>query len=149
MRLCSIASGSSGNCIYVGHASTHLLIDAGISGKRIEQGLAEMGVEPQSLSGILVTHEHSDHIQGIGILARKYGIPIYGTVETFCAMKKGRTNIGKVDDTLFQQVYPEEGITIGEIHVTPFSVSHDAANPVAYVFEADGHKIGMATDLGI
>ena len=149
MRLCSIASGSSGNCIYVGHASTHLLIDAGISGKRIEQGLAEVGVEPQNLSGILVTHEHSDHIQGIGVLARKYGIPIYGTVETFCAMKKGKTNIGKVDDTLFQQVFPEECISIGEIKVTPFAVSHDAANPVAYVFEADGHKIGMATDLGV
>lgn len=149
MRLCSIASGSSGNCIYIGHASTHLLIDAGISGKRIEQGLMEMGVEPQSISGILVTHEHSDHIQGIGILARKYQIPIYGTAETFCAMKKGKTNIGKVDDTLFQQVFPKDRITIGDIKVTPFSVSHDAANPVAYAFEAEGHKIGMATDLGV
>jgi len=149
MRLCSIASGSSGNCIYVGHASTHLLIDAGISGKRIEQGLESIGVEPGSISGILVTHEHSDHIQGIGILARKYQIPIYGTVETFCAMKKGKTNIGKVDDALFQQVFPEKEITIGEISVTPFPVSHDAANPVAYKFYADGHKIGMATDLGV
>ena len=149
MRLCSIASGSSGNCSYVGHASTHLLIDAGISGKRIEQGLMEIGVAPGELSGILVTHEHSDHIQGIGILARKYGIPLYGTVETFCAMKKGKTNIGRVDDALFQQVFPEKGLTIGAIDVTPFSISHDAANPVAYVFEAEGHKIGMATDLGI
>jgi len=149
MRLCSIASGSSGNCIYVGHASTHLLIDAGISGKRIEQGLAEIGVEPGSISGLLVTHEHSDHIQGIGVLARKYQIPIYGTVETFCAMKKGKTSIGKVDDALFQQVFPEQEITIGEITVTPFSVSHDAANPVAYVFRAEGYKIGMATDLGV
>ncbi|MBO5351796.1 MAG: MBL fold metallo-hydrolase [Lachnospiraceae bacterium] len=149
MRLCSIASGSSGNCIYVGHASTHLLIDAGISGKRIEQGLAENGVDPKNLSGILVTHEHSDHIQGIGVLARKYGIPLYGTVETFCAMKKGKTSIGKVDDALFQQVYPGKGLNIGEITVTPFAVSHDAANPVAYVFEAEGQKIGMATDLGV
>ncbi len=88
MRLCSIASGSSGNCIYVGHASTHLLIDAGISGKRIEQGLLEIGVEPASLSGLLVTHEHSDHIQGVGVLARKYGIPMYGTVETFWHEKR-------------------------------------------------------------
>ena len=149
MRLCSIASGSSGNCIYVGHASTHLLIDAGISGKRIEQGLMEMGVNPGELSGILVTHEHSDHIQGIGVLARKYGIPLYGTVETFCAMKKGKTNIGRVDDALFQQIFPERGVTIGSIDVMPFSISHDAANPVAYVFEAEGHKIGMATDLGV
>lgn len=109
----------------------------------------EIGVDPASLSGLLITHEHSDHIQGVGILARKYGLPIYGTVETFCAMKKGKTNIGKIEDALFQQVFPEKGITIGEIEVTPFSVSHDAANPVAYVLEAEGHKIGMATDLGI
>lgn len=149
MRLCSIASGSSGNCIYAGHASTHLLIDAGISGKKIEQGLSEAGIEPESLGGILVTHEHSDHIQGLGVLARKYKIPIYGTVETFCAMKKGKTNIGKIEDSLFCPVIPEESFSIGDILITPFSVSHDAANPVAYVFEADGHKIGMATDLGV
>ena len=149
MRLCSIASGSSGNCVYVGHASTHLLVDAGISGKRIEQGLMEIGVEPAKLSGILITHEHSDHIQGVGVLARKYGLPIYGTVETFCAMKKGKCSIGKVEDALFQQIFPEKELTIGEIGITPFSVSHDAANPVAYVFEADGQKIGMATDLGV
>lgn len=149
MRLCSIASGSSGNCIYVGHASTHLLIDAGISGKRIEQGLLEVGVDPGTISGILITHEHSDHIQGVGVLARKYRIPIYGTVETFCAMKKGKTSIGKVEDALFQEVHPETGFHIGEISVMPFTISHDAANPVAYVFEAEGHKIGMATDLGV
>lgn len=149
MRLCSIASGSSGNCIYVGHASTHLLVDAGISGKKIEQGLLEAGVKPESLTGLLVTHEHSDHIQGLGVLARKYGIPIYGTVETFCAMKKGKTSIGKVEDALLQPVIPEESFSIGEIQITPFSVSHDAANPVAYTFEAEGHKIGMATDLGV
>ncbi len=149
MRLCSIASGSSGNCIYVGHASTHLLIDAGISGKRIEQGLCEIGVDPKSLGGILITHEHSDHIQGVGVLARKYQIPLYGTVETFCAMQKGKTSVGKIDQMLFQPVRPEEGFMIGEIKVHPFSVSHDAANPVAYSFTADGQKIGMATDLGV
>lgn len=149
MRLCSIASGSSGNCIYVGHASTHLLIDAGISGKRIEEGLRGIEVEPEELAGILITHEHSDHIQGVGVLARKYKVPLYGTVETFCAMKKGKTNLGKVDDGLFREVDPEKSFSIGDIRVMPFSVSHDAANPVAYVFEADGKKIGMATDLGV
>ncbi len=148
MKLCSIASGSSGNCIYVAHASTHLLVDAGISGKRIEQGLLQIGVNPKELSGVLITHEHSDHVQGVGVLARKYGIPIYGTVETFCAMKKGKTCIGKIDDRLFQQIYPEQKWNIGDITITPFSVSHDAANPVAYVLEAQGKKIGMATDLG-
>ncbi len=148
MRLCSIASGSSGNCIYVAHASTHLLVDAGISGKRIEEGLLQIGVNPKELSGILVTHEHLDHVQGIGVLARKYGIPIYSTVETFCAIKKGKNSIGKIDDILFQQIYSEQTWKIGEITITPFSVSHDAANPVAYVLEAEGKKIGMVTDLG-
>ena len=148
MRLCSIASGSSGNCIYVAHASTHLLVDAGVSGKRIEEGLLQIGVNPKELSGILVTHEHTDHVQGVGVLARKYGIPIYSTVETFCAMKKGKASIGKIDDILFQQIYPDQKWKIGEITITPFSVSHDAANPVAYVLEAEGKKIGMATDLG-
>ena len=128
MRLCSIASGSSGNCIYVGHASTHLLIDAGISGKRIEQGLEQMGVAPDSLSGILITHEHSDHIQGVGVLARKYKIPIYGTVETFCAMKHGKTNIGKVDDALFQPILPEQGFSVGELQVFPFAISRSSVS---------------------
>ena len=73
MRLCSIASGSSGNCIYIGHGATHVLVDAGISGKRIEEGLISIGVAPESISGLFVTHEHSDHVQGIGVLARKYG----------------------------------------------------------------------------
>lgn len=149
MRLCSIASGSSGNCIYIGHGATHVLVDAGISGKRIEEGLISIGVAPESISGLFVTHEHSDHVQGIGVLARKYGIPIYGTVETFCAMKKGKTYLGKVDEALFHWITPEEVIPVGELCVTAFRVSHDAANPVAYVLEADGQKIGMATDLGM
>lgn len=149
MRLCSIASGSSGNCIYIGHGSTHILVDAGISGKRIEEGLKGIGVTPESISGVFITHEHIDHIQGIGVLARKYGIPIYGTVETFCSMRKGKNSVGKIDDALFHWISPEKQIPIGEIEVTPFRVSHDAANPVAYILEADGMKIGMATDLGV
>lgn len=79
MRFVSIASGSSGNCIYAGTDTTHILIDAGISNKRIEQGLGEIGVTGKELSAIVITHEHSDHVKGLGILARKYGIPIYGT----------------------------------------------------------------------
>lgn len=149
MRLCSIASGSSGNCIYIGHASTHLLVDAGISGRRIEEGLKSIDVPVEKLLGIFITHEHSDHIQGIGVLARKYGIPLYGTKETFAAMQNGKTNIGKVNTALFRPVLPETAVTVGDIEIMPFSISHDAANPVAYEFRADGRKIGMATDLGM
>ena len=82
MRLCSIASGSSGNCIYVGDDKTHLLVDTGISKKRVEQGLHTLGVRGDELQGILITHEHIDHIQGLGVFSRKYEIPIYGTKGT-------------------------------------------------------------------
>ena len=75
MRLCSIASGSSGNCIYVGSDNTHLLVDVGISGKRVEQGLNELDLTGKDIDGILITHEHSDHIKGLGVMARKYQIP--------------------------------------------------------------------------
>ena len=82
MRLCSIASGSSGNCIYVGSDSTHLLIDTGISKKRIEEGLKELEIKGDEIDGILITHEHSDHIQGLGVFSRKYEVPIYATPGT-------------------------------------------------------------------
>ena len=82
MRLCSIASGSSGNCIYVGDDRTHLLVDTGISKKRVEEGLHTLGIKGDEIEGILVTHEHIDHIQGLGVFSRKYKIPIYGTKGT-------------------------------------------------------------------
>ena len=87
MRLCSIASGSSGNCIYTGTDHTHLLIDTGISKKRIEEGLKGLEIKGEELNGILVTHEHSDHIQGLGVFSRKYEIPIYATKGTIEALQ--------------------------------------------------------------
>ena len=90
MRLCSIASGSSGNCIYVGSDDTHLLVDVGISGKRMEQGLNELELTGKDIDGILITHEHSDHIKGLGVVARKYQIPIYTTGGTVDALSPDR-----------------------------------------------------------
>ena len=87
MRLVSIASGSSGNCIYAGTENTHILIDAGISNKRIEQGLNDIGVKGSELDGVFITHEHSDHVKGLGVLARKHGVPIYATEETIEEIK--------------------------------------------------------------
>lgn len=149
MRVCAVASGSSGNCVYVGNGETHLLVDAGISGKRIEQALTQIEVAPEGLRGILITHEHSDHIQGIGVLARRYGIPLYGTAETLCGMLKGKTNLGRIPEELLHEVKPGEALWFDDLVARPHRVSHDAANPVCYTFEADGKKAALVTDLGM
>lgn len=148
MKLCSLASGSSGNCTYIGSNHANILIDAGISGKRIEYGLNCIDIKPADLEGILITHEHSDHIQGIGVLARRYHTPIYGTKETLQAIS-GMKSMGAIPAELFRPVLPDEGFYINDIFVEPFQISHDAVNPVCYTFSAEGHKIGMATDLGV
>ena len=93
LELCSIASGSSGNCICVGSDQTHILLDAGISGKRIENGLNCMGLKGTDISAILVTHEHIDHTAGLGVLARRYGIPLYATQGTIDGSKRKSRNV--------------------------------------------------------
>ena len=109
MKLCSIASGSSGNCIFAGSETTSLLIDAGISGKRVEAGLAVLDRSAKELDGILVTHEHSDHIQGLGVLARRYGIPIYATDGTIQAMQQTKS-LGKFPEGIFHTIHADDAI---------------------------------------
>ncbi len=147
MKLCSIASGSSGNCIYVGSRNTNLLVDAGVSAKRIEYGLDDIDIKPDTLQGILITHEHSDHISGLGILARKYHIPIYATYKTVCALQRIKS-LGETPSELYHYVRPDETFFINDICVEPFSTSHDASDPVCYTMQSEGRKIGIATDLG-
>ena len=147
MKLCSIASGSSGNCIFAGSETTSLLIDAGISGKRVEAGLAVLDRSAKELDGILVTHEHSDHIRGLGVLARKYGIPIYSTPGTINAMLEQQL-LGKVEEGLFHTVTPDCHFELGDLEVQPFRVSHDAAEPVAYRMCRGEKSVAVATDLG-
>lgn len=148
MRLCSIASGSSGNCIYVGNGFTHLLVDAGISAKRIEEGLTQLGVLPRQLSGILITHEHSDHIQGLKVFLKKYQIPLYSTRKTLESLLRGK-NALECDYHQLYQIQYEEDFKIGDITIHPFPISHDASQPVSYSFSCQNQKIGMATDLGV
>ncbi len=148
IQLCSIASGSSGNCIYVGSSNTHLLVDAGISGKRIKAGLDAIQVDPASLDGILVTHEHSDHISGLGVMARRYKMPIYLTPKTWSVLRNYKT-IGKVDESLIRFINADEPMMINDMKIIPFRTSHDAADPVCYTFETDDKKVGFATDLGV
>lgn len=147
MRLVSIASGSSGNCIYVGSDQTHILVDAGISNKRIEQGLNEIGLKGGELSAIVITHEHSDHVKGLGVLARKHGIPIYGTKETLEEIGS-MSSLGAVPDELFHEVRPDVEFSIGDLELLPFSIDHDAANPVAYRVKHERRCVAVATDMG-
>ena len=147
MRLCSIASGSSGNCIYVGSENTHLMIDAGISGKRIEEGLNEVGLKTGEMDGILITHEHSDHIGGLGVVARKHKLPIYATKGTITQIRKTKA-LGQIDEGLFREIRPDLEFSIGDLTVTPIAISHDAAEPVAYILRQGEKSVGVITDLG-
>ncbi len=147
MKFCSIASGSSGNCIYAGSSGTSLLIDAGVSGKRIEAGLRDIDLTTTDIDGILVTHEHSDHIKGLGVLARRYGIPVYGTEGTLRAVRESGS-VGKISDELLKVIRADEEFVIGDLTITPFAVSHDAAEPVGYRIGHNGKSCAVATDMG-
>ncbi|MEG0793713.1 MAG: MBL fold metallo-hydrolase [Lachnospiraceae bacterium] len=148
MRLCSIASGSSGNCIYVGSSNTHLLIDTGISKKRIKEGLLEVGVNGNEIDGILVTHEHSDHIQGLGVFSREFKIPIFATKGTLEGIKSCST-LGTIPDGLFHEIKADQKFGLGELHIHPFAISHDAQEPTGYRIEKDDKSVAIATDLGL
>lgn len=147
MRLCSIASGSSGNCIYVGSETTHLLVDIGISGKRAESGLRELELTGRDIDGILITHEHADHIQGLGVISRKYGIPIYATAGTIKAIRE-YASLGSIDESLFCAVQADRKLVIKDLTVNPMSISHDAAQPVGYRISYGDRRIAICTDLG-
>lgn len=148
MRLCSIASGSSGNCIYTGSDHTHLLVDAGISKKRVEFGLESLDLKGEELGGIFVTHEHADHIQGLGVFSRKYEIPIYGSPGTIAGIRACKS-LGKMPEGLLHEVSADEDFVIGDLKVHPFRISHDANEPTGYrIFQGD-KSVAVATDIGI
>lgn len=148
MNFVSITSGSSGNCIYVGTDNTHVLIDAGISGKRIETGLNSIGLKADELSGILITHEHADHIQGLGVMARRYGIPIYATRGTIAGILQSK-NIGEIPTELFTVIEADGAFSIQDLNINPVRISHDANEPVAYRIGHDNKSVGICTDLGM
>lgn len=148
MKLCSIASGSSGNCIYVGNETTNLIVDAGISGKRIENGLSELEVSAAQLDGILVTHEHLDHVKGLGVMTRRYGLPIYATRGTIEALMRTK-DMAATPEQLLHEIRPDEPFKLKDVEVHPIHISHDAADPVAYRFSDDGRSVAVMTDLGM
>ncbi|MBR5046972.1 MAG: MBL fold metallo-hydrolase [Eubacterium sp.] len=147
MRLASIASGSSGNCIYVGNDKTQFLVDLGISCKRITEGMREMDLDPGKLSGVFITHEHVDHIQGLGVFLRKYKIPVFATASTIDRILSV-SSLGKLDKGLFEIIRPDQPIEEGGIRIEASSVLHDAADPVCYTFSDPDAKVGIATDFG-
>lgn len=147
LELCSIASGSSGNCICIGNDNEHILIDAGISGKRIENGLKEFDLKAEEMSAILVTHEHIDHIAGLGVMARRYHLPIYATAGTIEAIKNVKS-VGKIDEDLFHPISAGDVFSIGELTLKSIHVSHDAADPIAYRVNYGDRRMAVITDLG-
>ena len=148
MRLCPLYSGSSGNCIYIGSSDTHLLVDIGVSNRKAECGLNSIGLTGRDINGILITHEHSDHIQGIGVFSRKYGVPMYATEKTIAAILDNSKYLGEIDRSLFNPIKADEEFLLGDIYVNPIHISHDAADPVAYRFSNNGHRMAVCTDLG-
>lgn len=147
MRMMSIASGSSGNCIYVGTEDTHLLIDTGVSCKKINEGLKELGLTGEDITAVLVTHEHSDHIGGLGVFLRKYKTPVYSAEETIDQIYQAK-NIGKLPEGCFHPVKAEEPFEIGDVRIKPLAISHDAARPLAYRMDSGSASAAVVTDLG-
>jgi len=145
VRFCSLASGSSGNCHLINDGKNFILIDAGLSGKQIENKLREVDIDPKNLSAILVSHEHSDHICGVGILSRRYNIPIYANSGTWTGME---CKIGNVKDENIKCFTSNENFSIGDFNIRPYKISHDANDPVGFSIVKDNIKISIATDLG-
>lgn len=146
LKYCSIGSGSSGNCHYVGYKDTNILVDAGLSGKRIATTLKDIEVEANKIKGIFITHEHSDHIKGAGILSRKFDIPIFANIKTWCSMKD---KLGDIQDKNMKVFENDKTYSIGDIIIRPFSIEHDAADAVGYNFyTGNDEKMSIATDIG-
>jgi phosphoribosyl 1,2-cyclic phosphodiesterase len=145
-----LASGSRGNCAIVASACTKILVDAGISCRETFKRMKGLGEEPQSLSAILITHEHSDHVAGLATLAKRLRIPVFMTGATHQAWSRAMRNQTGERPQLdkFESFEAGHGFQVGDIAVRPFTIPHDAADPVGFTFRAEGIKVGVATDLG-
>ena len=145
LLMCPIASGSSGNCTYIVLNGTRLLVDAGISCARICSGLAQIGTTPEELHGILITHEHVDHIKGLTVFCRRHEIPIYANAGTWEGMEEKRV---EVPDKLKRVFETDEEFFLDKVSVRPFAIPHDAREPVGFVISASPLSCAVATDIG-
>lgn len=145
LNFCSLYSGSSGNSLFVETQNTKLLVDAGVSCKKIENALQDIKVDPSSIDGILITHEHTDHVQGLGTISRKFDLPVFVNQETLDAMPKQKD---KIPDKNIKTFKISDKFEIGDLLIDPFSIPHDAANPCGFNIYKDDKKISIATDIG-
>jgi phosphoribosyl 1,2-cyclic phosphodiesterase len=143
LAVCSLASGSKGNATYISNGDTSILIDAGLSGVEIQRRLASRNLDPEHLNAIIVTHEHSDHIRGVGVLSRRYNLPVYINRETH----RASPGLGSLHET--KSFECGRTFQISNLTVHPFSISHDAEDPVGFTIGQNGATIAIATDLGI
>lgn len=140
---CPLASGSKGNCIYVGTKNTKILIDAGLSARAIVAKLAEINVDIADIDAIIVSHEHTDHITGLKVLAFKMGIPVFANNETAKGIVETFHDCPK-----FKIFSTGETFEFGDFQIHPFSIQHDTLDPVAFTIKLDSLKMGFCTDLG-
>ena len=145
LTLCPLFSGSSGNSVYISCGGVRLLVDAGVSAARIQAGLRELGVDVGDLDAILITHEHVDHVRGLGVLCRKYGLPVYANEGTWRGILEKEAGIPARCVLTF---YTGENFYIGGVDVRPFAIPHDANEPVGFTFTVQGMRCGVATDIG-
>ena len=143
MKFSVLGSGSKGNCTLVESGRTRILIDNGFSGKEVLLRLQAIGIGAESLSALLVTHEHADHVKGVGVLARKLRLPVYVNEATFRAAE---THLGQLP--VRNEFATGESFAIEEVHIHPFAVSHDSADPAGFVLEGNGQRLGYCTDTG-
>ena len=145
LKFCSLYSGSSGNSLFVSSNNTNILIDAGVSAKKITEALTSINVDAGKIDAILVTHEHLDHVQGLGVLSKKYNIPVFANLDTWNAMPKQKEKIKEENQNFYKS---SEDFTIGDLTIHPFSIPHDAADPCGFTIFNDNKKISIATDIG-
>ena len=144
-RFCPLFSGSSGNCTYIGAGSGGILIDAGVSAKRIETALKEREIDPRSIQAIFVTHEHADHVAGLRVLAKRYGYTVYASVGTLDALLDDGVLRGDVP----MQVIGDDGVEAGGMYVRAFHTSHDSRESLGYrIHTPDERRLAVATDMG-
>jgi phosphoribosyl 1,2-cyclic phosphodiesterase len=145
MKFCSLYSGSNGNSVFISDHGSRILVDAGLSGKLIDEALIAIEEDPKKLNGILITHEHMDHIMSAGILSRRYNIPIFANELTWDSM---RTVIGSIDEKNIKFFENEKEFSIGDICARAFPISHDAKDPVGFRIKVTNNEIAIATDIG-